>query len=101
MNNAAKLARRKYRKTDLSEWTFSKKESKAFSAEMTVVGDATEIAMDRCLEDYVPEYNFYFYYWVNKPTDASFRELLKRLNIDDDTEPKLMKVYDNPDYTVC
>jgi hypothetical protein len=97
MNNAAKLAR-KYRKTDLSPWTYSREDRKAFSPEMTRVGDATEIAMDHCLEDEVPEYEFYFYCWVGEASEASCREFLKSLRFDDDTSPRIITVCNNPDY---
>jgi hypothetical protein len=94
MDNAKKL--RKYRKTDLSQFTFSKENFKAFTEEL--VADAQGSEVDRCLEDFVPEYAFNFYYWTIEPSYSSCVELLKRLGFDSDTEPKVIKIHDNPDY---
>jgi hypothetical protein len=94
MDNSKKL--REYRKTDLCQFTFSKEDFKAFTEEL--VADARGKEVDRCLEDLVPEYAFNFYYWTIEPSYSSCVELLKRLGFDGDTEPKLIKVYSNPDY---
>jgi hypothetical protein len=96
MDNATKLKRRKYTTTDLSAWTFNKEDFKAFHGEL--IADAQGKEVERCLEDYVPEYTFNFYYWVIEPPYNSCVDLLKRMQFDGDTEPKLIKVYDNPDY---
>ncbi len=67
-------------------------------ADLIGVADAQGSEVDRCLEDFVPEYAFNFYYWTIEPSYSSCVELLKRLGFDSDTEPKVIKIHDNPDY---
>jgi hypothetical protein len=96
MDNAKRLERAGYRKTDLSAWTFNKARSKAFDIE--IVRDAPIGIIDGCLKELVPEGEFYFYYWVNSSPSGACANLLEQLRTDKRIRPIAVEVYGNPAY---